>query len=93
MTIRWRAYHSTEVNFSGSPEELIPYRIGYIRGYSLGEYDKYIIDERFSFSESESPESNMRLLINNRVDFVIDVKSTGEAIIEKLGVEDANQSW
>jgi polar amino acid transport system substrate-binding protein len=79
---------STEFDFSGNPEELIPYKLGYVRGYSLGEYDKYVVDERFRFSESKSPEANMNLLINGRVDFVIDVKSTGESVIEKLGLED-----
>jgi len=79
---------STEFNFSGHPEDLIAYRIGFIRGYSLGDYDRYVNDDRFTFVESESPEANMKLLLNGRVDLAIDVQSTGEAVIDALRVNE-----
>lgn len=77
-----------DFEFTGNPEELIPYKIGYIRGYSLGGYDQYVNDDRFTFVESESPEANMKLLLNGRVDFVVDVMSTGVSVIENHGAED-----
>ena len=68
--------------FKGKPEELLPYRIGVIRGYSLGNFDSILNDDRYEIIVSNDPEENMEKLINDRADLVIDVLSTGESVVE-----------
>lgn len=77
-----------EIDFSGNIEVLKPYLIGYIRGYYLGPLEDYKEDAAFDFVMTDSPEQNMENLLNDRVDLIIDIQSTGETILEKLNRRD-----
>jgi len=76
------------LDFTGDLEELIPYSIGYVRGYSLGPLDDHKDSDTFNFSITDSPEQNMENLNNNRVDLIIDIQSTGENIIDKMSLSE-----
>jgi len=71
-------------DFTGDLDELVPYTIGYIRDYSLGPLDDYKDNDTYDFSITDSPEQNIENLNNKRVDLIIDIKSTGENIIDKM---------
>ncbi|MCK8061497.1 MULTISPECIES: ABC transporter substrate-binding protein [unclassified Fusibacter] len=74
-----------EITYDGNPESLTAYIIGTVRGYYLGSFDKYLEDPDYTIIESKSPELNMKQLYNGRVDLAIEVLSTGESLVEKLG--------
>ncbi|MBI9010897.1 MAG: transporter substrate-binding domain-containing protein [Clostridiales bacterium] len=74
--------------FTGDLKELIPYTIGYVRGYSLGPLDTYKDSDTYDFSLTDSPEQNMENLNNSRLDLIIDIKSTGENIIDQLNLSE-----
>lgn len=80
--------NTTDFEFSGDATELIPYQVGVIRGYSLGDYDVYLEDSRFTFEYTNDSDQNMEQLLKGRVDLVIDTLSTGQDTIEKKGIGD-----
>lgn len=75
--------------FTGDLDELQPYTIGYVRGYSLGPLDKLKNNHNYEFSISDSPKTNIESLVNNRVNLIVDIKSTGEYFIKELDLDDS----
>jgi polar amino acid transport system substrate-binding protein len=75
-----------DLNFTGNLEELASYSIGYIRDYYIGPLDEY--KDQFDFVATASPEQNIENLVNDRVDIIIDIKSTGEHIINEMNLSD-----
>lgn len=73
-----------KINFSGEIDELIPYKIGIIRNYYLGPLEEYKTNNKFNFFISDTNTQNFENLINGRIDLAIDIKSTGENIINAL---------
>lgn len=77
---------SLDFQFSGDLNELKPYTVGYVRDYYLGPLDEYKDSTEFEFVITDSPEQNMESLVNGRVELVIDIKSTGENLIDKMSL-------
>lgn len=76
-----------EFNFKGDLNELAPYNLSYVRDYNLGPLEKYKNSKEYNLLEADSPEKNIENLINNRVDLIIDIKSTGESFIDNMDLE------
>ncbi len=60
--------------------------MGVIRGYSLGDFDFILNDNKYDIIVSNDPEENMDKLINDRADLVIDVLTTGENVIKEKDI-------
>ena len=82
----------TDFNFTGNLDELKPYTIGYVRGYSIGPLDEYKESADFNFVVTDTPEQNVENLANGRVDLIIDIKSTGENIVAEMNLSDGIES-
>jgi len=76
-----------DFEFNGDFDLLKNYTISAVRGYYLGDLEKYKVDGSISLVETDSPEQNLEVLVNDRVDLMVDIKSTGENTIKKLGLE------
>jgi ABC-type amino acid transport substrate-binding protein len=85
-TVLFKKSDST-FEFTGDYDLLKDYTISAVRGYYLGDLEKYKSDGSIAFVETDSPEQNMEMLVNDRVDLMVDIKSTGENTIKKLDLE------
>lgn len=79
---------NSNLNFTGSLDELKTYKIGYVRDYYLGPLEEHKNSSDFKFFMADTNKSNFDNLINGRIDIAIDIKSTGENIIENLNLSD-----
>ncbi len=82
----------TDFTFTGDLDELKPYTIGYVRGYSIGPLDEYKESADYNFVVTDTPEQNVENLANERVDLIIDIKSTGENIVAEMNLSDGIES-
>jgi len=82
----------TDFAFTGDLDELKPYTIGYVRGYSIGPLDEYKESANYNFIVTDTPEQNVENLANDRVDLIIDIKSTGENIVAEMNLSDGIES-
>lgn len=73
--------------FDGDINSLRGKTLGIVRGYSLGQYDYLYKDDGFIFDFTDDTNKLIKNLVNDRVDYAIEVKSTALISLKELGLD------
>lgn len=80
--------NNSEIVYQGDLQELKPYMIGIVRGYAHGE--KFDQATFLNKNEVSSSEDNIRMLLRNRIDLLVDTKKSISYLLQEKFPEDIN---
>lgn len=80
--------NDSEIVYQGDLQELKPYMIGIVRGYVHSEkFDQATFLNKYEVSSSED---NIRMLLRNRIDLLVDTKKSISYLLQEKFPEDIN---